>query len=169
MVWLALAVLVLAGVLWWLGQRAQGGLPPGEVIYADTGDWQAVTRPLYSAHHDLTGKPDYIVQHGRHLIPIEVKSATSPAAGPHAAHIYQLAAYAVLVEATYGQRPPYGLIHYADQTWRVPFTPELERDLLAVLAAMRAAATRADVPRSHQVAARCAHCGLNHACNQALG
>lgn len=168
MTWLALILLALAGLLWWLGQRAQNGLPAGDILYADTGDWQAVTRPLYSAAHDLTGKPDYLVQHGGHIIPIEVKSAASPAQGPHPAHIYQLAAYSVLVEAAYGQRPPYGLIRYADQTWRVPFTPALERDLLAVLAAMRAQARRADVPRSHTHPARCAHCGFNAVCGQAL-
>ena len=43
-------------------QRAQTGLPYGaRIIYADTGAWKKVERPLFARRYGLTGKPDYIV------------------------------------------------------------------------------------------------------------
>ena len=41
-------------------------------------------------------------------------------------HIYQLASYCLLVEKTYGKRPPYGIIHYKDQDFAIDYTQELE-------------------------------------------
>ena len=43
----------------------------------------------------------------------------------------------VLVEKTYGKRPPYGIIHYSDRDFAIDYTPELEFALMDLLADMR--------------------------------
>jgi len=165
-----LPLLVAALVLWWLAGRLRNkaGLPDGQVVYSDTGAWGRVERPLFSQNLQLTGKPDYLVREGGAVIPVEVKSGRAPAYGVYTAHVYQLAAYCALVEETYGHRPRYGLIKYADKLLRVDYTPELENELFELLAAMRADAEAVDVHRSHTLAARCGACGFRAACGQAL-
>lgn len=169
MIWFAL-LLVLAAMLWLLAGRVRHntGLPTGQVVYSDTGAWGRVERPLFSHSLQLTGKPDYLVREGGAVVPVEVKSCRAPASGAYAAHIYQLAAYCVLVEETYGQRPRYGLIKYADKLLRVDYTRELENEFFELLEEMRADADSADVSRSHDSAARCGACGFRTVCGQAL-
>jgi CRISPR-associated exonuclease Cas4 len=166
---LALLLFLLALLFFWQSsrQRKEAGLPGGRVIYTDTRGWGKPERPLYDAALGLTGKPDYLVQNGDRLIPVEVKSGRAPDA-PYDSHIFQLAAYCLLVEGHYGKRPPYGIVHYNDRDFAVDYTPELETSLLDLLAEMRRDETRSDVPRSHEQAARCARCGFRRICDQSL-
>lgn len=164
------ALLALAVLFWWIAGRLRrsSGLPAGEVVYSDTGAWGRVEKPLFSARLQLTGKPDYLVRDGADIIPVEVKSGRAPASGAHPAHIYQLAAYCVLVAETHRRRPRYGLIRYSDKLLKVAFTTDLERELVELLKDMRADANAADVARSHTVAARCAACGFREICAERL-
>ncbi len=164
-------ILILSGlVVFWLGRRSQteAGLPIGRVIYSDTRGWQSLEKPLFSPTRRLAGKPDYLVQQGRAIIPIEVKSSTAPAAGPRRSHVLQLAAYCLLVEETYRQTPKYGIVKYADQMFAVDYTESLQAALLDVMAAMRDDVAHAAAHRSHDEAARCVHCGYRHACDERL-
>lgn len=167
---LALTLILIGLAVFWLGRRSQAdaGLPIGRVIYADTRGWQTTPRPLYSRTHRLTGKPDYLVQTDGTIIPVEVKSAAAPAAGPRRGHLLQLAAYCLLVEETYRQRPKYGIVKYADRMFAVDYTGALETELLDVIDRMRDDLTRAEATRSHDEVARCAHCGYRHACAERL-
>ncbi|MBN1454015.1 MAG: Dna2/Cas4 domain-containing protein [Anaerolineales bacterium] len=167
--YLILFLFILALILFWQSgkQRREAGLPGGRVIYTDTGGWGAVERPLYYPPLKLTGKPDYLVRQGEILIPVEVKSGRTPEA-PYDSHIFQLASYCLLVEKTYGKRPPYGIIHYSDRNFAVDYTPELEFALMDLLADMRRDEIKGDVDRSHEQAARCAHCGFRNLCDQSL-
>jgi CRISPR-associated exonuclease Cas4 len=161
-----LAVALL--VLWISGrQRRASGLPTGEVVYSDTGSWRKVEKPLYDAQSGLTGRPDYLVEDQGLLIPIEVKSGRAPSL-PYDSHIFQLAAYCLLVERTYGKRPPYGILRYRDRTFTIEFTSELENDLEALLVEIRQQERRGEADRSHQEPARCARCGFHSYCNQRL-
>lgn len=161
--------LLLAGLLLRQAerQRRRSGLPRGHVIYADTGAWDRVERPLFSGRHRLTGKPDYLLAGNGEIVPVEVKSGTAPAQ-PYPSHMLQLAAYCLLVEEAYCVRPSYGIIRYPDQTFAVDFTPELEDWLLTTLNEMRQDAKADDVPRSHDNPAQCAACGYRPFCNQSL-
>jgi CRISPR-associated exonuclease Cas4 len=116
MSYLAILLLLLAVVLLWQAarQRRSAGLPGGRVIYCDTRNWGKLERPLYDRALDLTGKPDYLVRQNGQIIPVEVKSGRAPKA-PYDAHIFQLASYCLLVEKTYGKRPPSGILHYNDR------------------------------------------------------
>lgn len=168
MPYLVLLFLILGVALFILARRgrAQSGLPDGEVVYSDT--WQRVERPLFSRELGLTGRPDYLVEDRDELIPVEVKSGAAPAGGPRESHVYQLAAYCLLVAETYGRRPARGFIRYADQGYSVDFTRELERETLALLAAMREDAEAEEVHRSHASAARCRGCGFREVCEETL-
>jgi CRISPR-associated exonuclease Cas4 len=167
---LPLLLILLALALWLIAQRLRraSGLPEGAVIYTDTGGWGRLERPLFSPRLQLTGKPDYVVREGAGYVPVEVKSGRAPVSGPHAAHVYQLAAYCVLTAEAYGRRPAYGLIKYTDQILRVDFTPTLEDELMELLDHMRADAEAEDVARSHSSAARCRACGFREVCEEKL-
>ena len=166
--------LILAIVLLWAAdsKRRAVGLPPGRVIYSDTSRWMPAEASLYDPDQQLAGKPDYLIQDGDMVIPVEVKSG-HVFTTPYDSHIYQLAAYCWLVERTYGQRPSYGIIHYQgseseDQTFAVPYTTELESSLLHLLSEMRNTDDKSEVSRSHQMRSRCEGCGYRMSCDQSL-
>jgi CRISPR-associated exonuclease Cas4 len=104
------------------------------VVYTDTRAWGTLEKPLYDQALGLTGKPDYIIEQEGQMIPVEVKTGRTPEA-PYDSHIFQVAAYCLLVEKTYGKRPAYGLIHYSHRDFAVDYTTELESALLEQLAA----------------------------------
>jgi CRISPR-associated exonuclease Cas4 len=169
MLWLAFVLLSVAVVMFWLSarQRRLAGLPGGRVIYVDTSQWAKVEKPLYDRVLNLTGKPDYLVQSGDTYLPVEIKSSQVHQR-PYESHIYQLAAYCLLVERTYGYRPTYGILHYTNRTFAVDYTPQLERALLELLAEIRSSQASQDVNRSHNARQRCISCGYRSVCDQAL-
>ena len=165
----ALLILLLALVLFLISgrQRRAAGLPGGRVVYSDTRAWGAVEKPLFDSELGLTGKPDYLVEQNGRLIPVEVKSGRTPAA-PYDSHIFQVAAYCLLVEKTYGKRPSHGLIHYPNRDFAVDYTPELESALLDLLAEIRTDVHHTEVPRSLDDPQRCLRCGFREMCDQSL-
>ena len=167
---LAVLLVILALVLLWQASRQQKatGLPGGRVIYSDARQWGPVEEPLFDAGLHLVGKPDYLVQQGDMIIPIEVKSGEAPPA-PYDSHIYQLAAYCLLVERSLGKRPAYGILHYRNRSFAIDYTPVLEAQLMEILAEMRRKEKSGSADRSHDQASRCARCGFRQACDQRLG
>ena len=166
---LAFLVFILALVFFWQARRRQSaiGLPAGRVIYSDTHAWGPVEHPLYDAELGLVGKPDYLVEVGGQVIPVEVKS-TPVTTAPYDAHIFQLAAYCLLVQRHFGERPAYGILHYPNRTYAIDYTAKLEAQLLELLEEMHAQERRKELPRSHGSAARCSRCGFRAICNQRL-
>jgi CRISPR-associated exonuclease Cas4 len=169
MLYFILFLFILALVFFWRSGRQQKevGLPRGRIIYSDTRGWGKVEKPLFYAAMELTGKPDYLVQQNGKIIPVEVKSGRAPEV-PYDSHIYQLASYCLLVEKTYGTRPPYGIIHYEDRDFAIDYTRELEESLIDLLVDMKRDELKKDVPRSHEQAGRCVKCGFRKACDQSL-
>lgn len=169
MIYAALFLLLLAAVLLWQSarRRRESGLPAGRVIYTDTRAWGKPEKPLYDAATGLTGKPDYLVEHEGGLIPVEVKSSYAPSA-PHEGHVYQLAAYCLLVERSTGKRPPYGILRYRNRSYALDYTPELEAKLRELLGEIRQQERRGEAARSHDDPARCARCGYRGSCDQKL-
>jgi CRISPR-associated exonuclease Cas4 len=165
----ALLVFFLALVLFWLSrrQRRKAGLPAGRVVYSDTSRWKPLEKALFHPVYRLSGRPDYLVRQGGAVIPVEVKTGRSPA-GPRDSHLFQLAAYCLLVENEYGIRPPYGILHYGERSYKVEYTEKLEQDLLRVIGEIRRAEEAAEPARSHQVQARCRGCGFGYTCEQRL-
>lgn len=165
---IVLLIVVAILFLWRSGRgRQETGLPGGRVIYTDTRSWGPLEAPLYDPVLALTGRPDYLVSDKGRIIPVEVKSSQVREA-PYDEHIYQLAAYCVLVEKTYGKRPPYGIIHYPNRTFAVDYTPELESSFLDLLAEMRRQDRKKEIARSHESVPRCMKCGFSSLCDQRL-
>lgn len=169
MLYLALALFIFAFFFFRRSsvQRQEAGLPGGRIIYTDTRGWGKVEKPLYYSEMELTGKPDYLIQQNGKIIPVEVKSGRAPEA-PYDSHIYQLAAYCLLVEKTYDTRPPYGIIHYENRDFAIDYTLELEKALINLLVEMKLDEHKREVPRSHEQAGRCAKCGFRNHCDQSL-
>src|SRR5262245_2131021 len=134
MLYVALAFLFLAILFFWQSnrQRRQAGIPGGRIIYTDTHGWGKLEKPLFYTALGLTGKPDYLIQQNGQIIPVEAKSGRAPEA-PYDSHIFQLAAYCLLVDKTYSKRPPYGIIHYEGRDFAIDYTRELEQALLDLL------------------------------------
>lgn len=167
--WMALLLLALAILLLWVAERQRRGLglPGGRVLYRDMGAGDTLRRPLYAADLDLVGKPDYLLRTMDGLVPVEVKSGRTPSK-PYESHVYQLVAYCALVERSYGQRPPAGIIRYPERSFEIEYTDALERQLLNLLDEMRDHMNSGGVDRSHQQAARCRACGYLDRCDQSL-
>lgn len=170
--WLLVGIglLLVAAVFWWWSQAAhtQSGLPTGGVIYTDSGTWFPNEEPLYADDIQLVGRPDYLVETpDGSIIPVELKSRKAPAE-PYEGHILQLAAYCYLVEAHYGKRPFYGIIQYKDRAFAIDYTPELESDLLDIVADMQTSLYEEEVDRDHNDWRRCARCGVRGDCYQRL-
>jgi NAD+ kinase len=83
--------------------RRRSGLPAGVPVYIDTGKLETAA-PLFDPELGLAGRPDYILKHRRAMIPVEVKTGSTPPQ-PYEGHTLQLAAYMKLVEAWNGHSP----------------------------------------------------------------
>jgi CRISPR-associated exonuclease Cas4 len=180
-----LCLLVFAA---WYAARAarseseRSGLPKGSVIYSDTNkpvgrlapaevgrEGVKQERPLRSEALGLVGRPDYLIETGGGVVPVEAKSAAAPPDGrPRDSHVAQLAAYCLLVEDVLGAPVAYGLIKYRDRDVRVEYTPELREGALALIEEMNEAARADEVHRSHEDPRRCAGCSLRDVCTESL-
>ena len=163
---LALLLLALLAVVWGLRLRRSTGLPWVPVLYRDTGG-SIPEKPLIARKLGLVGKPDYLLEIRGAIIPVEVKPGRH-AARPYESDLMQLAAYCVLVEETTGVAPPYGLLRYAEQTFRLDYTEQVRDEVLVLLDEMRAALDEPDADRSHDDERRCSGCGFFEQCDQAL-
>jgi len=163
-----LFLLTIGAWLWSRDRREKSGVPQGEIIYADTGTWFPNARPLHAPAYKLTGKPDYLVEQADgSIVPVEIKSGRAPEE-PHEGHVLQLAAYCLLVAENYHVRPAYGIIQYQDRAFAVDFSPDLEEDLLDLLAEMHESTFAPELDRDHNDWARCRRCGVRSFCDQRL-
>lgn len=165
----AIAIFILAvALLWYTGNRRKSlGLPTGRIITADTQRWNALQQSFYDPQTGLSGRPDYVLERSGRLIPVEVKSQQI-GAEPYEAHIYQLAAYCWLVEQHFQKRPRSGILHYANRTFEIDYTPMLETSLLNLLEEMRSQGKDQAPDRSHNSAGRCRGCGFRAICDHRL-
>jgi CRISPR-associated exonuclease Cas4 len=148
-----------------LGRRH--GLPAGKVVYSDTGAEQVPSRALYSRRYGLAGKPDYLLATEGGLVPVELKpERTDPE--PVESHLLQVLAYCLLVEETEGRPPPYGLLRYRDDTFKVDYNAETRLYIEGVIEDMREARKQTEVHRSHEQPPRCRGCGYREICEESL-
>ncbi|HVG00780.1 MAG TPA: CRISPR-associated protein Cas4 [Chloroflexia bacterium] len=160
---LGLAILLLVGSA---HLRKRSGLPGGRILLSDTSE-QRRGKPLYSETYGLAGTPDYLVQTSRGIVPVEVKPGRTDAE-PQESHLLQVLAYCLLVEETEGQRPPYGLLRYSGDTFKVDYNNRTRAYIIEVIEEMRAASRQAEVHRSHESAGRCRACAYKHICEESL-
>lgn len=165
----AFALIGLAILLLWVSsrQRRDLGLPTGRIIYSDTDQWKKVEQPFYDPKTGLVGKPDYLVQHKRTIIPVEVKSKLK-GQKPYQSHLIQLAAYCYLIEQNYNNRPTYGILHYPSHTFAIDYTEELESKLHQIIYELRKCENGKEPYRSHESVSRCKRCGYRDVCDQKI-
>ncbi len=149
--------------------RRESGLPSGRILHSDMyeGLPSVPGKPLYSARYSLAGTPDYIVSTDQGPVPVEVKPGRTESE-PHESHLLQVLAYCLLVEESADKRPPYGLLKYSADTFRVDYNSETRAYLLSVLDEMREAARQLDVHRNHEVVGRCRACAYRSVCEETL-
>jgi CRISPR-associated exonuclease Cas4 len=166
---LALGLLIFAIVLWTVSrwQRNRLLFPAGRVIHIDTERLRKPEGTLFSANYSLVGRPDYLINQGGWIIPIEVKSGAAPVT-PYPSQLFQLAAYGLLVKEHFGRMPPYGILKYRDRAVEIPFTQTLLDEVTTVLEQIQADASQSAVDRSHNESRRCRACGFRTACDQRL-
>jgi CRISPR-associated exonuclease Cas4 len=160
----ALLVFLLSRLL-----ATQSGLPEGRLVYSDDDALQQLPKPLYDQTLNLVGKPDYVLTLKNGIIvPVEFKSQAAPSS-PYDSHILQLSAYCYLCDKSFGRRPDYGLIRYANKTYQIHYDLARENEFLDVIAQIRRCEAQGDAPdRSHNQPARCRGCGYNSICVQKL-
>jgi CRISPR-associated exonuclease Cas4 len=165
----ALGLLILSIILWGISrwQRNRLHLPSGRFIYIDTIRLRRPEGTLFSANYSLLGRPDYLINQGGNIIPIEVKSGAAPVV-PYPSHLYQLAAYGLLVGEHFGRTPPYGILKYRDRAVEIPFTERVMSETTALLEEMRLESSAASLDRSHSEPNRCRACGFRAVCDQRL-
>lgn len=169
MLYLTVLFLIIATILFFAAAtiRRKTGIPTGRVIYSDTKNWGKVEKPLYDPELRLTGKPDYLVRTGKQIVPVEVKSGRAPHE-PREWHVYQLAAYCLLVGHEHGTRPSYGILSYNNRTFAIDFTNRLEATVVETIQTMQRRTSQIQIDRSHHEQMRCLHCGYRSVCDQAL-
>ncbi|HVL49849.1 MAG TPA: CRISPR-associated protein Cas4 [Candidatus Thermoplasmatota archaeon] len=140
------------------------GFVAGELTYSDL-DQPAAT--LRSGRYEVGGRPDYIVRDGPHYIPVEVKTGATPQK-PHESHVLQCATYCLLVEETYGERPPHGIISYSTGHFTVPYTEEIRDKVLETILRMKLADLTGTAHRNHNRPGKCASCSRREACPERL-
>lgn len=126
-------LIVIFGILLllflWYKSRSFGILT-NEKVYSDTEEHPGEV--LTAKSIPLRGKPDYIMKEGEYFIPVEYKSGKTPTS-PYLNHTMQLMAYCLLVEESYGIRPPGGVIKYPQKNFRIAYTDEAKRSLLELI------------------------------------
>src|SRR5688572_30674022 len=157
------AVALLA---WSARLRRESGLPQGLVTHSDV-DEARRSALLISHRYGLTGTPDYIVDTPDGPVPVEVKPSRTDTE-PRESHLLQVLAYCLLLEEQESTRPPYGLLRYSTETFRVDYNSQTRQHVIAVIAEMREAAKQLEVHRSHDVPAKCRMCTYRTVCDEAL-
>ena len=138
-------------------------LPDGEIIYVDDMEKAPL---LKSDKYGIQGRPDLLLKAGKDYIPVEIKTGRIPR-GPLFSHIMQLTAYMLLVEENY-KTPPYGILKYGPQTYRIDYDNELKKILLQKVDEMRKALKTGEVHRNHHRVGKCLHCSRRDICPERL-
>ncbi len=163
----ALIALAAAALILALRTRARTGLPWAPIRADDARAGRGLERPLTSRRYGLSGKPDYLIERGGRIIPVELKPGRR-ATRPYDLDLMQLAAYCLLVEETSGQAPPYGILRYAEESFQLRYTPAVRAELLEIIGEMRELLGAEDAGRSHSEPGRCAGCGFADICEDSL-
>lgn len=126
-------------------------------------------RQLVSWDYQVTGKPDYIVDHEGFPIPVLVKAGQAPGKDPHDSHVAQILVYCLLIHEVTKVPPPYGIIRYADRTFEVDYHEAAAHAILDLIDEIKAARQQATLPgRSHESKRRCFACRHRRICDHSL-
>ena len=144
--------------------KEEHAIPEGNIIYSDL---NKPAKPLFSKQHMLVGKPDYIVEHEKQYIPVEIKNTITNM--PYKSHIMQLAAYCLLIEEKYNTKVPFGLLVYGNgEQYRIPFDNNLKFELKETMKQIRYQIKANTIKRNHDSLNKCRACSFFDSCDQKL-
>ena len=169
--WFALIILILLSLGIFLYSKhlfLSNNFPTDNIIYTDHGDWKKLQYPLYDPQYHLLGKPDYLVIINNKIIPIEIKSTPSVKIKPYKEHVIQLLAYCYLIEQTFAITPPYGELHYPENTFFITYNDQNKKILLNTLKTLQEMKSDKSVNRNHENSVKCRKCGYKNICDQNL-
>ena len=135
----------------------------GKIEYIDMDD----SKVFISDEHGISGRPDYIIKLGDHLIPVEAKKGRTPQ-GPLFSHIIQVAAYCLLIEEATGTRPPYGVVKYPEQEHEIEYNDDMKKVLLEKVQEIRRAQDEGEAHRNHKRPGKCRSCSRRTVCPERL-
>lgn len=140
------------------------------VIASDVGTERSIL--LRDPILGICGKPDYLLESDvggrRFLVPLEVKP-TRRSRRIYDSDRVQIGAYLLALRGTFPDRASdVGYVRYTDQTFGVRLTPELEREVEHIAAAVRRGRHALVLHRSHNISARCRACPMREQCDEAL-
>ncbi|MGF1472615.1 MAG: CRISPR-associated protein Cas4 [Rubrobacteraceae bacterium] len=121
---------------------------------------------LYSEPLRLRGKIDMVILAPREVVPVEYKMAA--AIGLH--HKYQLAAYALLAEHTFGGTVSRAFVYLTPEkrAVEIPITPAMRAHVKKIVAELRDATDNERLPRPTPHRARCTDCEYRRFCGDVL-
>ncbi len=146
-------------------KRSEYKVSEGDIEYVDKLDKK--TNMLRSQKYKIRGRPDYIIKKNGDQIPIEVKSGRVPK-GPFFSHVLQSAAYCMLIEEDLGSRPPYGIVKYGDNEFKIDYDDDLKDLLINKTEEMRGFLETGEVHRNHNRPGKCANCSRRELCKESL-
>jgi CRISPR-associated exonuclease Cas4 len=111
----------------------------------------------------LTGKLDLLIDSPEGLFPVDFKWTTGR---PHRNHIFQLCAYALLLEDHFQQAVTKGFVYLIPVSDAVVFdlTPELKDQTRAMLSEIRRMIEKEEMPPPTPVRNRCTDCEYRNFC-----
>ena len=135
----------------------------GKILYVDSGDAPL----LKSEKYGLSGRPDYVIEVGGELVPVEIKTGRKPR-GPLFSHILQVAAYGLLVEDVMGKPVSHGILRYGDEEHEIGLDQDLRNLVLSKLEEMRKKESTGKVHRNHNRPGKCRSCSRRRLCPERL-
>ena len=122
---------------------------------------------LYSKSLELRGKIDMVIFTPHEIIPVEYKMT----AGVGLHHKYQLTAYAMLAEHTFGGTVSRAFAHLtpAKKAQEVPITPAMRAPVKKILGELRASIRAERLPKATPHRKRCTGCEYRRFCGDVLG
>jgi CRISPR-associated exonuclease Cas4 len=168
---LALIWLIGSGVVlyWSLSEQRKAEIKrkemhlSGNVLYVGNDE-----APIYrSERYGLSGKPDYVLQEGEELVPVEMKSGRTPK-GPLFSHIVQVAAYCLLLEDYTGKRVTRGVLKYTEAEYDVDFDENLRQLVLTKIDEMHHTLEEGEAHRNHNRPGKCQSCSRREGCPERL-
>lgn len=114
----------------------------------------------------LAGVLDVLLYREGEYVPLEFKDAEKPPGRVPPNHLYQLAAYAVLVERQFKVVVRRGLIYYAKSDFleEVPLTVDRKRYAEKAVQDIRSTVESGRVPAPSRVRSKCSSCGFRYYC-----
>jgi CRISPR-associated exonuclease Cas4 len=135
----------------------------GNVLYVGNDE-----APIYrSERYSLSGKPDYVLQEGGELVPVEMKSGRTPK-GPLFSHIVQVAAYCLLLEDYTGKKVNRGVLKYSEAEFDVEFDENLRQIVLTKVEEMHRTLEAGEAHRNHNRPGKCQSCSRRDVCPERL-